>query len=78
MKLWLANLYKERIDEVFDSEIADNRIIDYYRSKGYSDKWIKKRLTGMVDRFKLTDIWKDGGIKKPNEYAILTSEIYKN
>ena len=77
MKLWLANLGKERIDEVFDPEIAGNRIINYYRNKGYSDEWIKKRLTGMVDRFQLTDIWKDGGIEKPIEYAMLTNEIYK-
>ena len=78
MKMWLANLGKERIDEVFDPEIAGNRIINYYRSKGYSDVRIKKRLTGMVDRFKLTDIWKDGGIEKPIEYAMLTNEIYKS
>ena len=50
LKVWLANLGKERIDEVFDPEIAGNRIINYYRSKGYNDEWIKKRLTGMVDR----------------------------
>ena len=50
LKLWLANLGKERIDEVFDPEIAGNRIINYYRSKGYNDEWIKKRLTGMVDK----------------------------
>ena len=77
-KLWLAKLGKERIDEVFDPEVAGNRIINYYRGKGYSDEWIKKRLTGMVDRFKLTDIWKDGGIEKNVEYAILTNEIYKS
>lgn len=78
MKMWLANLGKERIDEVFDPEIAGNRIINYYRNKGYSDEWIKKRLTGMVDRFKLTDVWKEGGIEKPAHYAILTNEIYKS
>ena len=78
MKMWLANLGKERIDEVFDPEIAINRAVNYYRNKGYNDEWIKKRLTGMVDRFKLTDIWKDGGIEKPMEYAMLTNEIYKS
>ena len=78
MKMWLANLGKERIDEVFDPEIAGNRIINYYRNNGYSDEGIKKRLTGMVDRFKLTDVWKDGGIEKPAHYAILTNEIYKS
>lgn len=77
-KLWLANLGSERIDEVFDPEIAANRVINYYRSKGYTDEWIKKRLISIVDRFKLTDIWKDGGIDKPVEYALLTNEIYKS
>lgn len=76
-KVWLANLGSERIDEVFDPEIAANRVVNYYRNKGYNDEWIKKRLIGIVDRFKLTDIWKDGGIEKPVEYAMLTNEIYK-
>ena len=76
-KVWLANLGSERIDEVFDPEIAANRVVNYYRAKGYSDEWIKQRLIGIVDRFKLTDIWKDGGIEKPVEFALLTNEIYK-
>ena len=76
-KIWLANLGSERIDEVFDPEIAINRAVNYYRGKGYSDEWIKARLAGIVDRFKLTDIWKDGCINKPMEYALLTNEIYK-
>lgn len=76
-KLWLANLGNERIDEVFDPELAVNRAITYYRNKGYSDEWIKRRLSGIVDRFKLTDVWKEGGITKPIEYAMLTNEIYK-
>ena len=76
-KLWLANLGSERIDEVFDPEIAINRAVNYYRNKGYTDEWIKARLTGIVDRLKLTDIWKEGGITKPMEYAMLTNEIYK-
>ena len=76
-KMWLANLGSERIDEVFDPEIAVNRAITYYRNKGYSDEWIKTRLSGIVDRFKLTDVWKEGGITKPTEYAMLTNEIYK-
>lgn len=61
-KVWLANLGSERIDEVFDPEIAINRAVQYYRNKGYSDEWIKSRMNGIVDRFKLTDIWKEGGI----------------
>ena len=76
-KLWLANLGSERIDEVFDPEIAINRAVDYYRKRGYSDKWIKDRLDGIVDRKRLTDIWKDGGITKNYEYGILTNEIYQ-
>ena len=76
-KLWLANLGSERIDEVFDPEIAINRAVNYYRNKGYTDEWIKARLAGIVDRYKLTDVWKNGGITKPMEYAMLTNEIYK-
>ena len=76
-KIWLAQMGKERIDEVFDPEIAVSRAISYYRAKGYDDKWIKNRLTGIVDRFKLTDVWKENGITKDYEYGILTNEIYK-
>ena len=76
-KIWLAQMGKERIDEVFDPELAVNRAVDYYRSKGYDDKWIKQRLTGVVDRHKLTDIWKESGITKNYEYGILTNEIYQ-
>ena len=77
-KVWLASLGKERIDEVFNPEIAVNRAIDYYRNKGYSDKWIEARLKGILDRKKLTDIWKENGIKENLEYAILTNDIYKS
>ena len=76
-KLWLAQMGKERIDEVFDPELAVNRVIDYYRARGYDDKWIKARLTGVVDRRKLTDVWQANGITKNYEYGILTNEIYK-
>ena len=57
--MWLANLGKERIDEVFDPELAIKRAIDYYRNRGYSDKWIEARLKGILDRNKLTDVWKE-------------------
>ena len=76
-KMWLANLGKERVDEVFDPEIAVNRAIDYYRKRGYSDKWISERLNGILNRKKLTDTWKENGINKNYEYALLTNEIYK-
>lgn len=76
-KMWLATLGKERIDEVFDPEKAINRAINYYRKKGYSDDWIKSRVSGIISRKKLTDIWKEGGITENYEYAMLTNEIYK-
>ena len=78
IKQWLAKLGSERINEVFDPSISAQRAIDLYRSKGYDEAWIQKRLKGMQDRKKLTDIWKDGGITENKEYAILTNEIYKS
>ena len=77
IKQWLAKLGSERIDEVFDPSIAMQRSIDLYRSKGYDEAWIQKRLKGMQDRKQLTDVWKDGNIKEGKEFAILTNEIYK-
>ena len=53
------------------------KLLEYYRNKDYSDKWIESRLKGILDRNKLTNIQKDGGIEKPIEYAMLTNEIYK-
>ena len=76
-KIWLAQMGKERIDEIFDPEIAMSRAIDYYRGKGYSDKWIEARLKGILDRKKLTDVWRENGITKNIEYAVLTNEIYQ-
>ena len=76
-KMWLASLGKERIDEVFDPEIAIKRSINYYRKRGYSDNWIEARLKGILNRNKLTDVWKENGITENYEYGILTNEIYK-
>ncbi len=76
-KLWLANLGSERIDEVFDPEIAIKRAVNYYRKRGHDDKWIEARLKGILNRNQLTDTWKNGGISKDYEYGILTNEIYK-
>lgn len=76
-KLWLAQMGSDRIDEVFDPEIAIRRAINYYRNKGYSDRWIEARLKGILDRNKLTDVWKENGIKENFEFAVLTNEIYK-
>lgn len=77
MKLWLARLGKERIDEVFDPSITIQRAIDTYRAKGYDEDWIIKRIKGIQDRKKLTDVWNSNGITEEVEYSILTNEIYK-
>ena len=77
MKLWLARLGKERIDEGFDPSITVQRAIDSYRAKGYDEDWIIKRIKGIQDRKKLTDVWNSNGVTEEVEYAILTNEIYK-
>ena len=77
IKVWLAKLGSERIDEVFDPSLAAQRAIDIYRAKGYDGKWIAKRLKGIQDRKELTDIWQENGITEGKEYAILTNKIYK-
>ena len=76
-KLWLAQIGSERIDETFDPSKAIDRSIMIYKSQGYSDSWIEKRLKGQLHRFQLTNVWKSGGISEPIEYGILTNEIYK-
>ena len=70
-------MLKKRIDEVFELEKATDRAIDYYRKKGYLDSWIEVRLKGILNRKKLTDVWKENGITENYEYAMLTNEIYK-
>lgn len=76
-KMWLASLGKERIDEVFDPEKAIHRAVEYYLNHGYSEEWIERRLKAILDRSKLTKVWKDNGIEKDYEYGILTNEIYR-
>ena len=77
IKQWLAHLGKEKIDETFDPSIALQRAINLYRAKGYDEEWIAKRMKSIQERKKLTDVWKENGIEKNVEYAILTNEIYK-
>ena len=77
LKLWLAKLGRERINETFDPSIAVDRAVEIYRRKGYEDNWIEKRLKGILSRKKLTDIWQEGGIEEEIEYAMLTNEIYE-
>ena len=76
-KLWLAQLGSDRIDEVFDPEKAIVRAIDYYKKRGYDDKWIQSRIHAIFKRNELTDVWKENGIEDGVEYAILTNDIYK-
>jgi hypothetical protein len=78
IKQWLAHLGKKRIDEVFDPSLTMQRAIDTYRAKGYDEAWISKRIKGIQERKRLTDVWKDGGVEKTREYAMLTNEIYKS
>ena len=77
IKQWLAKLGSERIDETFDPSLAVQRAIDTYRAKGYPEDWIIKRVKGIQDRKKLTDVWNEHGVSTEKEYAILTNEIYK-
>lgn len=77
IKQWLASLGKERINETFDPSITLQRAIDLYRKKGYDEEWISKRIKTLQKRKELTDVWKENGINKHVEYAILTNEIYK-
>lgn len=77
IKGWLAKLGSERINETFDPSLAVQRAIDTYRAKGYDEDWIIKRIKGIQDRKKLTEVWKDNGVDSNVEYAILTNDIYK-
>ena len=76
-KLWLAEVGKERIDEIVDPELAIDRALETYLKKGYSREWINQRLQAIQVRKELTDAWEDHGIEKGIEYAILTDEITK-
>ena len=76
-KLWLAKLGKERVDEVFDPSKGIDKMIDFYMKKGYSLEWIEMRLKAIINRKKLTNVWKESDINEDYEYGILTNEIYK-
>ncbi len=71
-KLWLAEIGKERLDEIADPELAFERMIRTYRQKGYSEKWIERRLEAIDHRKKLTATWDEAGIKSGKHYAMLT------
>jgi len=76
-KLWLAQVARERIDEIEDPEIGIDRLMETYLRKGYSKEWINQRLKSIEIRKELTDEWDSRNIKKGQEYAILTDEISK-
>ena len=73
----LESFGKERIDEIENPELAQERIKDLYEQKGYPKDWIDKRLRGIAIRQNLTDEWRDRGIINQKNYAILTAEISK-
>ena len=76
-KMWLAEVGKERIDEIVDPELTIERALETYVKKGYTREWINQRLQAIQVRKELTDTWQDHGVKEGREYAILTNEITK-
>lgn len=76
-KMWLAQVGNDRLEEYADPEKAITRGAEYYRSKGYTEGWIKQRLQAIEMRKELTDEWRNRGIEKESEFAILTNEITK-
>ncbi|MBF0558713.1 MAG: Bro-N domain-containing protein [Nitrospirae bacterium] len=76
-KRWLAKVGYERVQEIENPELATKRTRELYKSKGYSDDWIEKRMRGIAIREELTDEWKKREVKEKREYEILTAEIAK-
>lgn len=76
-KIWLAEVGKERIDEIIDPELTIDRALETYLKKGYTREWINQRLQAIQVRRELTDAWQDHGVEEGREYAILTNEITK-
>ena len=76
-KMWLAEVGKERLDEIVDPELTIERALETYLRKGYSREWINQSLQAIQVRKELTDSWQEHGVKEGLEYAILTNEISK-
>ena len=74
-KRWLAKVGYERVQEIENPELAQKRMKEIYKSKGYSDNWIEKRVRGIAVRDELTDEWSKRGVKAGVEFSILTTEI---
>jgi len=77
IKMWLARVGYERMQEMSDPEKALDRSRDYWQQMGRSKQWIQQRMMGQETRNKLTDYWKDSGVKEKDEFAILTNIIHK-
>ena len=77
IKLWIAKVARQRIDEIEDPEIGIDRLMETYLRKGYSKEWVNQRLKSIEIRKELTDEWENRGVKKGQEFAILTDEITK-
>jgi hypothetical protein len=76
-KLWLAKVGYERVQEIEDPELAQKRMKETYRAKGYSDNWIEKRVRGIAIRDEFIDEWKNRSISKSKDFSILTAQISK-
>lgn len=76
-KQWLAKVGYERIQEIENPELAQDRVKEYYELKGYPKEWIEKRMRGIAIRQDLTNEWKSRGIQREKDFAILTNEISK-
>lgn len=76
-KMWLAQVGRERIEEIIDPELTIERALATYAQKGYPPEWINQRLQTIRARKELTDAWNDHGVQEGKEYAILTDEVTK-
>ena len=76
-KQWLAQVGYERVQEIENPELAQKRMKEIYKQKGYSDDWIEKRVRGIAIRDELTDEWKKRGVLEERDFGILTAEISK-
>ena len=76
-KLWLAKVGYDRVKEIENPELAQKRMKEIYKQKGYSNEWVEKRVRGIAVRNELTDEWNKRGAQEEKEFAILTAEISK-
>jgi DNA-damage-inducible protein D len=77
LKLWLAQVGRERLEETADPELGFQRMAEIYKAKGYSDEWVERRMKSIEVRKQLTDEWKNRGVKEGQEFSILTATVAK-